>query len=285
MQRQGEDHSLSGQFRTYCRDAKLKRTAMTEITVPKRRFVILRRLVRTYTPGLYRKLLTSNVARRWFHYLRGEQKIFLQGDLANRFTQIYERKAWQVEESRSGGRSNIYATEKIRAAIPKTLEKYHIRSVLDVPCGDFFWFNEMQLPIEHYIGGDIVRPLIEENSKKFASATKSFRVIDITRDALPASDLLLCRNLFIHLSNNLVISALRNIADAELTYLLVTHDPDIVENIDIDPGMHRGVNLRIAPFNFPPPLEQLDDYTVASQFRQLALWRIADLRRLAVRRV
>ena len=258
---------------------------MTEITVPKRRLVTLRRFVRSYTPGLYRKLLASDAARRLFHYLRGEEKILLQGDLANRFTLIYEKKAWQVEELRSGGGSNIYATEKIRATIPKTVEKYHIRSVLDVPCGDFFWFKEMQLPIEHYIGGDIVSSLIEENSKKFASATRSFRVIDITKDALPPSDLLLCRDLFIHLSNSLVICALRNIADAELTYLLVTHYPDIAENIDIHPGMHRGVNFCITPFNFPPPLEQLDDYAVGTQFRQLALWRIADLRPLVARKV
>jgi hypothetical protein len=253
---------------------------LTEITVPKRRLETLRRLVRTYTPRLYRKLLTSDAARRLFHNLRGERKLVLQGDLTNRFTLIYEKKAWQVEESRSGGGSNLYATEKIRATIPQILKKYHIRSVLDVPCGDFFWFKEMQVPLERYVGGDIVSSLIEENSKKFASATRTFRVIDITKDALPPSDLLLCRDLFIHLSNSLAISALRNIADAEMTYLLVTHYPDIVENIDIDPGMYRGVNLCITPFNFPPPLEQLDD-----QFRQLALWRIADLRPLIARKV
>jgi hypothetical protein len=143
----------------------------------------------------------------------------------------------------------------------------------------------MQVPIEHYIGGDIVRSLIEENSKQYASATRTFRVIDITEDALPPSDVLLCRDLFIHLSNSLAISALRNIADAELTYLLVTNHPDVVENIDIDPGMYRGVNLCIAPFNFPPPLEQLDDHRVGILFRQLALWRIADLRPLVARKV
>jgi len=46
-----------------------------------------------------------------------------------------------------------------------------------------------------------------------------------------------------------------------------------------------GPVLAITPFNFPPPLEQFDDYGVGTQFRQLALWRIADLRPLVARKV
>lgn len=38
--------------------------------------------------------------------------------------------------------------------------KYGVRSVLDIPCGDFFWFKEIKLDLDSYIGGDIVAPLI-----------------------------------------------------------------------------------------------------------------------------
>ena len=256
---------------------------MTSLTIPKRRFASLRRFVRTRAPRLYGSLLANQTARRLFSYIKGGETVPLQGDLAERFTLIYEKQIWVDDESRSGGGSNLYATEKIRAALPSLVKRYGIRSVLDVPCGDFRWFKEMELPIDSYVGGDIVQSLIEDNTKKYAGPTRSFRVIDLTRDSLPPFDLLLCRDCFIHLSNSFIFSALKNISHTDLTYLLVTHNSDVLVNADIEPGMFRGVNFCIKPFNFPPPLELIDDYAAGIAFRQLALWRVADLRPLIAR--
>src|SRR5277367_877057 len=52
----------------------MQEALLTEITVPKRRLVTLRRLVRSYTLGLYGILLSSDTARR-FHYLIGEEQL------------------------------------------------------------------------------------------------------------------------------------------------------------------------------------------------------------------
>jgi hypothetical protein len=246
---------------------------MTELEIPKRRFAPLRQFLRTRAPTLYGNLLASKTARRLFAYIKGRETILLQGDLAERFTLIYNKQVWVDDESRSGGGSNLYATEKIRKAIPILVDKYRIRSILDIPCGDFFWFKEMILPIERYIGGDIVQQLIDEISVKYAAAHRSFAIIDITKDELPSCDLLLSRDCFIHLSNPLIFSAFHNIARADITHLLATHNADTMENLDIEPGMCRPVNFCIAPFHFPPPLELIDDYAVA----QLALWRVPDL--------
>src|SRR6266446_2969208 len=141
---------------------------MTELIIPRRRFAPLRRFLRTRAPRLYGNLLASKTARRLFAYIKGRDTMLLQGDLAERFTLIYKKGVWVDDESRSGGGSNLYATAKIRKAIPVLIDKYRIRSILDIPCGDFFWFKEMSLPIERYIGGDIVQPLIEEISAKYA---------------------------------------------------------------------------------------------------------------------
>jgi len=143
---------------------------MTEIVVPKRRFALLRRSLREHMPGFYGWMLGSAVLRRVFSVIKGEQKIVVEGDAAQRFTAIYESHFWVDDQSRSGGGSNLYATEKIREAIPGLFLKFGVRSVLDIPCGDFFWFKEMKLELDSYIGGDIVVPLILKRNAGLAGA-------------------------------------------------------------------------------------------------------------------
>lgn len=61
------------------------------------------------------------------------------------FTMIYRRGVWRDSESRSGSGSNMRATEAIRAELPRMLEALQIKSLLDVPCGDFNWMKEIKL--------------------------------------------------------------------------------------------------------------------------------------------
>jgi hypothetical protein len=250
---------------------------MSEIVLPKRRFALLRRILRRYMPGFYGWMVGNATLRRVFSVIKGKQKIIVGDDPAQRFTTIYETHFWVDDESRSGGGSNLYATEKIRKAIPGLFLKYGVRSVLDIPCGDFFWFKEMKLDLDSYIGGDIVSPLIASVAEKYTSPTRSFRVMDLTRDMLPDCDLILVRDCFIHLSFEAIIAALRNITQSKIRYLLTTHYADAV-NVDIETGSYHAVNLFAPPFNFPPALELIDDSAKGLMSRQLGLWQVDDLR-------
>jgi hypothetical protein len=251
---------------------------MAEIVVPKRRFALLRGIVREYMPGLYGWMLENAALRRAFSVIKGKQKIMVEGDAAQRFTTIYESHSWVDDQSRSGGGSNLYATENIRKAIPGLFVKYAVRSVVDLPCGDFFWFKEMNLDLDNYIGGDIVVPLIASVAEKYTSATRSFRVMDLTKDVLPDCDLILVRDCFIHLSFQAIFAALKNIAQSKIRYLLTTHHVDLAVNTDIETGSARGLNLCAPPFNFPPALELIDDYAKGLVPHQLGLWLVDDLR-------
>jgi hypothetical protein len=71
------------------------------------------------------------------------------------FTDIYDRKAWWTGESFSGCGSNLHPTQLIRQEIPRIIRQYNIKSMLDLPCGDFHWMKEINLEIS-YIGADIV---------------------------------------------------------------------------------------------------------------------------------
>jgi SAM-dependent methyltransferase len=241
-----------------------------EVVLPKRRFALLRRILRRCMPGFYGWMLGNETLRRAFSVIKGKQKVILGGDAAQRFTTIYETHYWVDDESRSGGGSNLYATEKIRNAIPCLFVKYGVRSVLDIPCGDFFWFKEMNLDLDSYIGGDIVVPLIASVAEKYTSHTRSFRVMDLTKDALPDCDLILVRDCFIHLSFDAIFAALRNILQSKIRYLLTTHYPDASANVDIDIGSIHAVNLCAPPFNFPPALEMIEDFAKGTTPRQLA---------------
>lgn len=251
---------------------------MAEIVLPRRRFALLRRMLRKSMPGVYGWMLGNATFRRVFSVIKGELRISIGNDPAQVFTTIYETHYWVDDESRSGGGSNLYATEKIRRAIPGVVSKYKVRSVLDIPCGDFVWFKEMKLDLDSYIGGDIVVPLIAAVAEKYTSPTRSFRVVDLTKDALPDCDLILVRDCFIHLSFESIFAALRNITQSNIRYLLTTHHADVQVNADIETGSFHALNLCAPPFNFPAPLEMIDDYAEGHKPHQLGLWRIADLR-------
>jgi hypothetical protein len=229
-------------------------------------------------PGFYGWMLKNARLRRVFGVIKGNQKIVVGDDPAQIFTAIYETHFWVDDQSRSGGGSNLYATKKIREAIPGLFLKYRIRSVLDIPCGDFFWFKEMKLDLDSYIGGDIVVPLVASVAEKYASPARSFRVMDLTKDALPPSDLILVRECLIHLSFEKIFAALKNITQSKIQYLLTTHFADVAANVDIKTGSARPLNLCAPPFNFPPALELIDDYAEGLTPHQLGLWRVDDLR-------
>jgi len=106
---------------------------MAEIVLPKRRFALVRRILRKYMPGFYGWMLENAALRRIFSVVKGKQRITVGDDPAQRFTAIYETNYWSGDdESRSGGGSTLYATERIREAIPGLLLKYGVRSVLDL---------------------------------------------------------------------------------------------------------------------------------------------------------
>lgn len=250
---------------------------MAELVLPKRRFAPLRRVMREYMPGFYGWMLGNATLRRAFGVIKGKQMITLGGDPAQRFTTIYETHFWEDDQSRSGGGSNLYATKKIREALPSLFSKYGVRSVLDLPCGDFFWFKEMKLDLDSYVGGDIVVPLIASVAEKYTSPARSFRVMDLTKDALPDCDLILVRDCFIHLSLESIFAALENITQSKIRYLLTTHFTDGAANGDIETGSFRAINLCAPPFDFPPALELIDDYAEGHMPHQLGLWRVDDL--------
>ena len=139
---------------------------------------------------------------------------------SNIFSSIYDNYGFGGEESRSGPGSTLSETEKIREKIKNLVKYKEIKSVVDIPCGDFNWMKEVNLSGIDYIGGDIVPKLIEENKIKYSNF--KFEVMDVTTTQLPKVDLVFVRDCLGHLSDANVLKAVENIKKSGSKYLLTT---------------------------------------------------------------
>lgn len=194
------------------------------------------------------------------------------------FARIHASNHWGDSESLSGGGSTLTETEAVRRALPELFRRHGIRSLLDVPCGDFNWMQHVAPAVDEYIGADIVPALVADVSARHAAPGRRFLVLDLVTDDLPRADAVLARDVLIHLSQRDVRAALTNIRRSGAQWLLTTTYPEHV-NRDIITGDWRPLNLQAAPYLLPPPIELIPEETQERQFsdRSLGLWSVASL--------
>jgi hypothetical protein len=189
--------------------------------------------------------------------------------LLDRFTNIYKDNAWGNDESVSGPGSTAKNSELIGKELPGLFKNLDVKTILDVPCGDFNWFRFVLKDLNvSYIGGDIVKQLIIENEKKYGNEKTRFIHLDITKDKLPKGDLLLCRDCLFHLSYKDIFLFLQNFLISDIKYLLTTTYTKCNMNENIISGRYRQLNLEKPPFSFCKAKHYMDD----SMGRSLALW-------------
>ncbi len=189
----------------------------------------------------------------FFSSKRKKYKYILGLDNAElKFNHIFKHRLWTNKESVSGSGSTLEFTKNIRAELPKIFDKFKISNILDAPCGDFNWMQYVIKDDINYIGGDIVKPLIEQNNKRYASKNISFIHLDITKDALPDVDLIVVRDCLFHLSYADISLFLNNLSKSNIKYILTTgHNKDIaIKNTDIVTGDYRPIDLFSKPFNW-----------------------------------
>ncbi len=191
------------------------------------------------------------------------------------FTDIYLNNSWADRESVSGRGSTVAHTGVITRALPALLEGVGAKSLLDAACGDFNWMRHVDLRGVEYLGADVVRKLIDRNRRMHGGRGRKFVVLDITRDKLPKTDVILCRDCFIHLSFQHTRAAIANFKKSGSRFLLATTHTTVSKNADIESGRWRSVNLQLPPYNFPEPLRLIIEDT--EQGKGLGMWRLDDL--------
>ena len=203
--------------------------------------------------------------------------------LQERFERIYSTNLWSDPDSRSGVGSTLDSTAVLRAELPKALRELNARVLLDVPCGDFTWMKRVGLSGIAYIGGDIVPSIIEANQRLHTTESRSFMHLDLTRDKLPDSDVLLCRDCLVHLSYANIRAVFANIARSNIRYVLLTSFPGRGGNYDVADGDWRTLDFQAPPFSLPEPrltiVEQCQEEDGSYSDKSLVAWRVEDLPR------
>jgi len=158
--------------------------------------------------------------------------------ISQKFNEAFKANIWGNLPSRSGPGSTLDETRVILAEIPRLLRRFQIKTVLDIPCGDFFWMKEIRSELEQilarYTGADIVPELINQNRERYQTPRISFEVLNLVQDELPKSDLILTRDCLIHLSFNCIADSLLNAQRSGSTYLLASTYTKPRPNVDIE---------------------------------------------------
>jgi SAM-dependent methyltransferase len=198
------------------------------------------------------------------------------------FTDIYARDIWRLGgESASGPGSRRDQTQVLRAELPSLLARLRIRRLLDVGCGDFNWMREMELPVDLYIGVDVVADVVKTNQERYPRPGRRFQVGDLLRDPLPPADLVLCRDVLIHIPNEELPVALNAIIATGARYLLAGTFIEREETIPIELGDWRPLNLERPPLCLPPPMKTILETPDVPGFedKRLGLWDLGRLRK------
>lgn len=199
------------------------------------------------------------------------------------FTDYARSNKWGDKDSLSGKGSNLDATADLRGLLPRLLRDLGAKSLLDVPCGDFYWMQHVDLSGIEYLGGDIVPDLIEANRRAHAQPGVAFEVIDLIRGPVPTADVIFVRDCLVHLSHDHVRAALTNIARSGGKWLLTTTFPETDFNEDIATGQWRPIDLNKPPFSLSLPERLIAEGQAhlkgQGNGKMLGLWQISDIPR------
>src|SRR5271166_1903390 len=144
-------------------------------------------------------------------YSKCDEQELIMDNNTDVFTDIFKNKLWGSSESVSGTGSQLSQTRHLRAELPLLLRELNIKSILDLPCGDFNWMKLVELGGITYIGGDIVSDIVERNRKLYETRNRKFEHIDIISSSLPETDAVLCRDCLVHFPHADIFAALKNI--------------------------------------------------------------------------
>ena len=177
------------------------------------------------------------------------------------FDKIYENSYWG---NGSGGGSSPEATGPYKIFLEGFIRQHDIKSIIDLGCGDWQFSQFLDLGGATYIGIDASKNVIANNQQSFSRPGVSFVNLPKDYSELPAADLLICKDVLMHLSTKKVQDILSILPSYK--YALITNDiPCIstfgeilqklrrpfvqVNNKEIKTGDYRTLDPTQRPFN------------------------------------
>lgn len=178
-----------------------------------------------------------------------------------RFEKIYQK------EISSGDGSRYENTVFFREILDNIIDKYQIKSIVDLGCGDFISTKAILdiYPKIQYLGLDISHTIINDNQEKYPNY--NVQIFDAVLDDLSfyKYDLIIFRHTLQHLNYQNAQKVINNIKNSSCKYLLVNHqlglktnDDNKLKEIDWENQMY---NLNVEPFNMNKlPTKELEKW-------------------------
>ena len=203
------------------------------------------------------------------------------------FLTIYKSYHWRSynkpteEQSISGLGSDMGSNSPLIISLKKFIETHKIKNILDLGCGDFNWMRHVVVNnknIKKYLGYDIVKDIVIKNNNKFSNKIISFKNKDILEiETINKYDLVIVRDLFIHIKNHEILKILNNIKMSKSKYAMFGNYQTVEFNNDLtNYGHHREVNLERDPFHLRKPIIFFDDNEKQRSIRKLNIYRLND---------
>jgi hypothetical protein len=145
----------------------------------------------------------------------------------------------------------------------------------DAGCGDLAWMSTIDLDGVDYVGYDVHE---RGTWPELRRSGYRLEVVDITADDLRPADLLICRDVFIHLPNEMILRALEQFRRSSRLLLTTSYvsDPTVErgafsneERMDAPSLLHAKLDLTLPPFGLGQPLERIPE---DSPNKYLGLW-------------
>ena len=221
-------------------------------------------------------------------YISNISNIFVSTKIKrkNIFKHIYFSSHWQnyfkitKNKSVSGPGSDLGATNKLSNELIYFLKENNIKKILDIGCGDFLWMNLLlnkYNDYESYLGLDIVDELIVKNNNNYSNNKILFKKFDLVEDEIENGfDLILVRDVFIHLKNDHILNFLNKIKKNDSIFFGVTSSPKLQINRDLKvEGRYRDINIEISPYNLNNFITKIFESSIEKD--SLNIYKINDL--------
>lgn len=229
--------------------------------------------------SLKKKFTKLPFAQEFYYFFKRLKHGSLKGLAAeDLFTRYHRENFWNDHESVSGSGSNTANTSKLIDELRPMFDQLGVRSLLDIPCGDYQWMSRVPLEGIHYTGGDVVKDLTDQLEEQHGDNSVEFRHLNLLEDKLPCADLIFCRDCLVHFSCADIRRALKTIKDSGAMYLATTHFPETKKNFDIVTGDWRRLNFTRPPFNWPTPDHSITEGSIEGDGKYadktISVWKI-----------
>ena len=203
------------------------------------------------------------------------------------------KRRFGIPETFCGIGSYLENTKEATKFITDIIKQKQIKTIADVGCGDLNWLqfiNLKELGVKYYVGYDFDQEMLEIAKMRagLISNDKSifyFKQVDIRQKIrMSRYDLIICRDLFIHLEDDEILNALKLFTNSGSRWLIASNYI-IGKNLPLNRKIEytkrkrksRKINLYLPPYSLPRTEDIIRE--VDSNDKFLCLWDLEKIRK------